>query len=218
MLLPFRKSISFWKAPVLLGRAEPDRRRQNPPGDTCSWWASLDVCSPVVGGEICCDFGAAISSGSSVLFPLLVFNADLLPPSPFPFHAVSVRPWTNSAAGFYFGQRSPGRGENHQTAFHNHPLCQSWGNCSSLHSAELIPAAASSGSFPELLSPFRANSLLFLVGHRVVGMSSMIWWWEAVDLWKAMGFFLTLLSGAILCWLLCFSYFPSLRSAIFLCI
>lgn len=135
--------------------------------------------------------------------------------SPFIFYDISVRPWTNSD-GFYFRQRSPGGAQPADCVSQPSPLPELWKLLLSPFRRAHYCCWLLRGLFPELLSPFRANSLLSLVGHRVVGMSSMICWREAVDPWKAMGFFLTVLSGAILCWLLCFSYFLSLFCCIFI--
>lgn len=65
--------------------------------------------------------------------------------------------------GFIFGSVLLAE-HNQQTAFHNRPLCQSCENCSSLHSEELITAAASSvasfQSFLVLLEPILCFPLL----------------------------------------------------------
>lgn len=103
-------------------------------------------------GEICCDFGAAISSSSSVLLPLLIFSADLFPLSLYLWwHLWQAVDKQRCAWGFIFGSALLAE-HNHQTAFHNHPLCQSWEKRSSLHSEELITAAGSSvASFQSFL-------------------------------------------------------------------
>lgn len=53
-VVPIKEINLVLKTPVLLRRAELDRRiylsaGQNPPGDICSWWASPDVHFPVWG-------------------------------------------------------------------------------------------------------------------------------------------------------------------------
>lgn len=94
---------------------------------------------------------------------------------------LSGRGQTALRSGFYFRQR------NHQTAFHNHPLCQSCENCSSLHSAELITAAGSSvASFQSFLVLLEPILCCFSV------LDTKSWgcprWFVDVDLLKSHGF------------------------------
>lgn len=102
--------------------------------------------------------------------------------SPFIFYDIYVRLWTNSdALGFYFRQRSPGGAQPTDCVSQPSPLPELWKLLLSSFRRAHYCCWVLRGLFPELLSPFRANSVLSLVGHRVVGMSSMICWCGSVE-------------------------------------
>lgn len=130
--------------------------------------------------------------------------------SPFIFYDIYVGPWTNSdVLGFYFRQRSPGGAQPTDCVSQPSPLPELWKLLLSSFRRAHYCCCILRGLFPELLSPFRANSLLSLVGHRVVGMSSVIlsmWirgkpWvssWQSWVLWCCLGCFAFLIPLSVL--------------------